>query len=71
MTPPTPDNTEVYIGFGLFVLSEIIGMSKLRDNSLLQVILHMAAELFPYTLERREPPTRANRPRIPWRRRRG
>lgn len=68
----TPQNdTELYIGFGLFVISEIIGMSKLKDNSLLQVLLHMAAELFPYTLERRQPPTRANRPRLPWERRRG
>lgn len=69
MTPQ--DNTDLYIGFGLFVISEIIGMSKLKDNSLLQIILHMAAELFPYTLERRQPPTRANRPRLPWERRRG
>ena len=65
------DNTEVYIGFALFVISELVGMSKLRSNSLLQMLLHMASELFPYTLERREPPTRANRPRLPWTRRRG
>lgn len=69
MTPPPVDRTDVYIGFGLFVLSELIGMSKLKDNSLLQVVLHMASELFPYTLERRQPPTRANRPRLPWSRR--
>ena len=60
---------EVYIGFGLFILSEIIGMSKARDNSVLQLVIHMARELFPYTIERRQPPTRANRPRLPWRRR--
>lgn len=69
MTTPAIDSADVYIGFGLFVLSEIIGMSKLRDNSLLQLLLHMAQELFPYTLERRQPPTRATRPRLPWRRR--
>ena len=71
MTTPTPENNEVYIGFGLFVLSELLGMSKLRSNSLLQLVLHMARELFPYTLEPREPPTRSNRPRLPWVRRRG
>lgn len=65
----TSDNLEVYIGFGLFILSEIIGMSKARDNSVLQLVIHLARELFPYTLERRQPPTRANRPRLPWRRR--
>jgi len=65
------DNTEVYIGFGLFVLSEIIGMSKLRDNSVLQLLLHMGSELFPYKLERKDQATRANRPRLPWVRRRG
>lgn len=48
----------------LFVASEAVGMSKLRDNSLLQLILHMGQELFPYELKRKEPPTRANRPRI-------
>ena len=70
MTTPPPDNTEIYIGFGLFVLSELVGMSKLRSNSILQVVLHMARELFPYTLERREPPSRFNRPQLPWGRRR-
>ena len=60
------DNLEVYIGFGLFILSELIGMSKARENSVLQLLLHMARELFPYQLERREPPSRSNRP---WRRR--
>lgn len=57
------ENQEVLIGFGLFVLSELIGMSKAKDNSVLQLTLHMARELFPYELQRREPPTRQNRPR--------
>ena len=63
MNFPSPENTEVWIGFGLFVASELIGMSKARDNSLLQLLLHMAEELFPYEVRRREPATRANRPR--------
>lgn len=57
------ENTEAWLGWGLFFLSEAVGMSKLRDNAVLQVILHMASELFPYEVKRREPPTRANRPR--------
>lgn len=61
MTVPTPDNTEAWIGLGLFVASELIGMSKARDNSVLQLVLHMAQELFPYEVKRR-PATRANRP---------
>ena len=63
MTPPA-DHADLLIGFGLFVASELIGMSKLRENSLLQLGLHMARELFPYELHRRQPPTRDNRPRI-------
>jgi hypothetical protein len=58
-----PENLDVWIGFGLFVLSELIGMSKAKDNSLLQLVLHMASELFPYEVRRREAPTRSNRPR--------
>ena len=59
-----PDgSTEVMVAFLLFVASEAVGMSKLRDNSLLQLILHMGQELFPYEIRRKEPATRANRPR--------
>lgn len=56
--------TDAQIGFGLLAISEIIGMSKLRSNSILQLVLHMLMELFPYELQRREPPTRSNRPRL-------
>lgn len=61
--PISTENAEAWIGFGLFVLSELIGMSKARDNSLLQLMLHMASELFPYEVKRREPASRSNRPR--------
>lgn len=57
------DNIELYVGLGLFVASELIGMSKAKDNSVLQLLLHMGRELFPYELHRREPPTQQNRPR--------
>jgi hypothetical protein len=39
---------EVYIGLGLFVASEIIGMSKARENSVLQLLLAAARRAFPY-----------------------
>jgi hypothetical protein len=61
MTPP--DSIEAWIGFTLFFLSELIAYSKLKDNSVLQLLLHMGSELFPYEVKRREPATRSNRPR--------
>lgn len=64
MNPPSPDNTEALIGLGVAVIYELIAFSKLKDNSVLQLVLHMASELFPYELKRREPATRANRPRV-------
>jgi hypothetical protein len=56
------NHPELLVGLALFVLSELIGVSKLKDNSVLQLTLHMARELFPYELHRREPATRQNRP---------
>jgi hypothetical protein len=64
MIPSAPDNTDVWIGFGLFVASELIGLSKARGNSVLQLVLHMAQELFPYEVKRRDRATHANRPRV-------
>lgn len=63
MTPPSPEQTEAWIGFALFFASELLALSKAKDNSLLQLTLHMAQELFPYELKKREPATRTNRPR--------
>lgn len=37
-----------YIGLALFVLSELIGMSKMRSNSVLQLLLTAAIRAFPY-----------------------
>ena len=37
-----------YIGLALFVASELIGMSRLRSNSLLQLVLAAAMRAFPY-----------------------
>jgi hypothetical protein len=57
------DRTQLLVAWGVVVLSELIGMSKLKDNSVLQLLLHMASELFPYEIHRREPATKQNRPR--------
>ena len=37
-----------FIGLGLFVISELIGMSKLKSNSVLQLLLLAARQAFPY-----------------------
>lgn len=44
-----------YIGLGLFVVSEVVGMSKLKSNSILQLLLMAARQAFPY--KRREQDT--------------
>lgn len=36
------------LGLALFVASELIGMSRLRSNSLLQLILAAGRRAFPY-----------------------
>ena len=41
-----------YIGLALFVASELIGMSKLRSNSILQLVLFAARRAFPYSASR-------------------
>lgn len=61
--PINTDNLELWIGYGLFIFSEAVGMSKAKENSVLQLLLHMASELFPYEVQRRERATRENRPR--------
>lgn len=37
-----------YAGLALFVASELIGMSRLRSNSVLQLALSAALRAFPY-----------------------
>lgn len=44
---------EVLIGFALFVASELIGMSRLKSNSVLQLVLTAAQRMFPYELKRK------------------
>jgi hypothetical protein len=42
-----------YLPLALFVASELIGMSRLRSNSVLQLVLSAAMRAFPYTPGRR------------------
>jgi hypothetical protein len=51
--------TEALIGLGLFVASELIGLSRLKSNSLLQLLLAAAMRSFPYELRKREEPKRS------------
>jgi hypothetical protein len=43
----TPDKTELWVAVALFVVSEILGMSKAKDNSVLQLLLRTARTFFP------------------------
>jgi len=42
---------EALVFFGLFIGSEIIGASKLKDNSIVQVILRVVEALKPHRTE--------------------
>jgi hypothetical protein len=44
---PTPDKTELWVAVALFVASEVIGMSKAKDNSILQLLLRTTRTFFP------------------------
>ena len=49
-------NTEILIGLGLFVASEIIGMNpKWKSNSVLQLLLGAAVRAFPYERKAKPP----------------
>lgn len=50
------NHTELLIGLGLFVASELIGMSRLKSNSILQLIIAAAMRAYPY--EPRKPERR-------------
>lgn len=42
-----------YIALALFVASELVGMSRLRSNSLVQLVLAAAIRAFPFRGGRR------------------
>lgn len=41
-----------YIGLALFIASELVGMSKFKSNSLLQLLLAGAMRAYPYKSKR-------------------
>ena len=45
-----PENTELLIGLGLFALSEAIGLSRAKENTVLQMVLKIAMRAFPYEI---------------------
>ena len=49
-------------GLGFFALSEIIGMSKFRENSVLQVLIRVLQDAFPYEVKRRQENALPSRP---------
>jgi hypothetical protein len=51
----TPDKTEMWAAIALFVLSEVVGMSKLRENSLVQLAFTLLRNLFPAQLKIKKP----------------
>ncbi len=61
-------DTEILIGLGLFVASELIGLSRLKSNSVLQLVLVAAMRAFPYELKRRETVELPELPKTPVRR---
>lgn len=44
-----------WIGLALFVASEIVGMSQLKSNSLLQLLLNTLSNAYPYQPKNRNP----------------
>lgn len=43
----SPDKVELWVATGLFIFSELVGMSKAKDNSLTQVALRALTTMFP------------------------
>lgn len=46
-----PDRTELWVAIALFAASEIVGISKAKDNSVLQALLRAARTMFPLELK--------------------
>jgi hypothetical protein len=53
MIPVEHADIATLVGLGLFVASEVIGMSRLRSNSVVQLVLAAAMRAFPYRSGRR------------------
>jgi len=49
----SPDKTDLWIAVGLFIFSELVGMSKAKDNSITQVVLRTLTTMFPLEIKQR------------------
>lgn len=54
----SPDKAEMWTAIALFILSEVVGMSKLRENSLVQLAFTFLRNLFPAQLKVKKPRVR-------------
>ena len=54
----SPDRVELWAAIALFIASELIGMSKAKDNSVLQALLRAARTMFPLEFKQDKPKTR-------------
>lgn len=48
---PDTSKTDLWIAVGLFIFSELVGMSKAKDNSLTQVALRALTTMFPLEIK--------------------
>lgn len=51
----SPDKTEMWVAIVLFILSEFVGMSKLKENSLVQLAFAVLYKLFPAQVKVKKP----------------
>lgn len=53
--PSSPIDPQIglYVGWAVFAFSELVGISKLQENSIIQVVLHIANAAFPFEVKRR------------------
>lgn len=51
----SPDKAEMWVALILFIFSELVGVSKLKENSLLQLVLAVLYKLFPAQVKIKKP----------------
>jgi hypothetical protein len=51
----SPDKTEIWVAIVLFILSELVGMSNLKANSLVQLAFTLLYRVFPGQLKVKKP----------------
>lgn len=51
----SPDKTEIWVAIVLFILSELVGLSSLKANSLVQLAFTFLYRIFPGQLKVKKP----------------